>query len=430
MKIMNFKMAIFFLFVCSIFIAKGQSTYITNVFIDSIELVKPYRIEFVIKLERLSDQWKYWANGTFQFAFDSVGFNVSPDKHTFELIPGTSDLTLLPIAGTLPKTSYLITPNVWPNRFSITVAGPEKIDDCIVPSIGNSIRIGRFAIESKDKSLRLPEKFRWLQPYTYYQACAYKIDRDSLFIPNLYYASENDNFEMDDGVNSFVKYDVYDRNRPSMVLKYFNVEYVGLKQLALRWETQSEAYVKGFIVVRGLRLSGISSPSQVDFKDTVADFRRSDQKNLSLIGLGTSWIGREYSFEYDTVEYRGLEYCYKLLYQDFNGNLIPLAYDCERIPNSIITKATPSPNPFSTSTKIEYIVEDDVILDAFVNDITGRILVKLIDHQYIPRGKHWVDFLADFKAQEGLYNVFFIAYPIDDPTVELSRAVVKLQLIR
>jgi hypothetical protein len=119
-----------------------------------------------------------------------------------------------------------------------------------------------------------------------------------------------------------------------------------------------------------------------------------------------------------------------LLYRDFFGNIIPLAYDCERIPNSIITKATPSPNPFSISTRIDYIVEDDVILDAFVNDFSGRIVTHLLKGAYTTKGQHSIDFLASYNAQEGLYNVVFIAYPIDDPTVEISRAIVKLQLIR
>jgi len=71
------------------------------------------------------------------------------------------------------------------------------------------------------------------------------------------------------------------------------------------------------------------------------------------------------------------------------------------------------------------------MLDVFVSDLTGRILFYLKNGEYVVRGPHNdVDFVADYHAQEGLYNVIFIAYPIDDPTVELSRAIVKLQLIR
>lgn len=399
--------------------------------LDSIYLTKPDELQFTLRLERVSDSWKYWVNGTFQFAFDSAGYDVSPSRHTIELIPGSSDLNIIPIPGVLPTVSYIVTPNVLQGRFSITVAGPERFEDCIVPPLDTQgIIIGKFIIRTTDGSM-LPGKLRWLEPFIYYQANAYKIDHDSLLTPSILFASTNDNLEMDDGLNVFVGYETREFPGLRTIVKNFNAEYVGLKRILVTWETMSEAYVDGFIIVRGLRTPSVSTPELVYYKDTIADYRRGDPKNSALVGLGTSPVGRAYAFDHDTIEYRGLEYCYKLLYRDFSGNLIPAAYDCERVPNSIITKATPSPNPFSSKTNIEYIVEDDVMLDVFVSDLTGRILFYLKRGEYVVRGPHNdVDFVADFNAQEGLYNVIFIAYPIDDPTVELSRAIVKLQLIR
>lgn len=408
---------------------QAQVNIFARATIDSIRLVRGNELEFVLTLSRASDNWQYFANATFAFVFDSVNYNVSPDRHTIELIPNSSDLKIIAIPGILPSVSYIVTPNVLPGRFSITIAGPEDYNNCIVIAKDSAIRIGKFVIKTKDGTIP-PQRLKWLEPHIYYQACAYKLDHDSLFIPNLFYAQVNDNIEMDDGLRSFVEYLSIDRPRPQTVLKYFDVEYVGLKRLRLTWETVSEAYVDGFIVVRGLRKPDNPNPQSVYYGDTVADYRRGDPQNQSLLGLGTSSVGKFYSFEFDTVAYRGLEYCYKLLYKDFYGNLIPLAYDCERIPNSIITKATPSPNPFSVSTRIEYIVEDDVVIDAFVNDLKGREVTRLLKGAYTPKGTHTIDFVASYNAQEGLYNVVFIAYPIDDPTVEISRAIVKLQLIR
>jgi len=408
----------------------SQREILANAILDSIQLVKGNQLEFVLRIERVSSNWQYFANGTFQFAFDSLGYNVSPDRHSIELVPGSSELPIIAIPGILPTVSYIVTPNVLPGRFSITVAGPNDYTNCVVPELGTKgIRIGKFVIKTKDGTIP-PQNLRWLEPYIYYQACAYKIDRDSLFLPNLFYAQVNDNIEMDDGIRSFVQYSTKTQPLPQTILKFFDAEYVGLKRLRLSWETVSEAFVDGFIVVRGLRTPENPTPESVYYADTVADFRRSDPQNQALIGLGTSSTGKFYSFEYDSVAYRGFEYCYKLIYRDFFGNLVTLAYDCERIPNSIITKATPSPNPFSVSTRIDYIVEDDVILDAFVNDHSGRIVKNLLKGVYTPKGQHSIDFLASYNAQEGLYNVVFIAYPIDDPTVEISRAIVKLQLIR
>ncbi len=426
-KYISFFALIFAVFRVEVF---TQTKLLSTVVIDSVTLVQSNALEFTIKISRLSDNWKYFANATFQFDFDSTGYNISPDRHKIELIPGTSDLNIISIPGVLPTISYIVTPNVWAKRFSITVAGPETFDDCIVvPQSPSFITVGKFRISTKDGSTP-PTKLRWLEPYLYYQALAYKIDRDSVFVPFLNRYNVNDNIEMDDGERSLVSWEIFDRPKPVTKLKYFDADYIGLKRVSIRWETESEAYVDGFIVVRGIRTSSESSPEQVIYKDTIADFRRAEPQHSALKGLGTSSVGKQYSFDSDTVEYRGFEYCYKLIYQDFFGTIHTLAYDCERIPNSIITKATPSPNPFSSSTRIHYIVEDDVHLDAFVSDLTGRIVTRLISNEYTTRGQHFVDFLADYNAQEGLYNVVFIAYPIDDPTVEISRAVVKLQLIR
>lgn len=409
----------------------AQPQKLSEVTLDSIYLSKPDELQFTLRLERVSDSWKYWVNGTFQFAFDSAGYDVSPSRHTIELVPGSSNLNIIPIPGVLPTISYIVTPNVLQGRFSITVAGPERFEDCIVPPLDTQgIIIGKFIIRAIDGS-KLPEKLRWLEPFIYYQANAYKIDHDSLLTSSVVYASTNDNIEMDDGLNAFVGYETREFPGLRTIVKNFNAEYIGLKRILITWETVSEAYVDGFIIVRGLRTSSISEPALVNYSDTIADYRRSDPRSAGLVGLGTSFVGRGYAFDHDTVEYRGLEYCYKLLYRDFSGNLITAAYDCERIPNSIITKATPSPNPFSSKTNIKYIVEDDVMLDVFVSDLTGRILFYLKRGEYVVRGPHDdVNFVADYNAQEGLYNVIFIAYPIDDPTVELSRAIVKLQLIR
>ncbi|MGB9913300.1 MAG: hypothetical protein ACPLRO_08040, partial [Candidatus Kapaibacteriota bacterium] len=230
----------------------SQGLILANAILDSVTLKTENQLELILRLERVSDQWLYFANATFQFAFDSTGYFVSPDRHTIELVPGSSELPIISIPGILPTTSYIVTPNVHPGRFSITIAGPNDYSNCVVPPIGKGITIGKFIIKTKDGTIP-PQKIRWLEPYIYYQACAYKIDKDSLFLPNMLQYQVNDNIEMDDGIRSFVQYSVFDRPAPKTVLKFFNADYVGLKKLRLSWETISEAYVDGFIVVRGLR---------------------------------------------------------------------------------------------------------------------------------------------------------------------------------
>ena len=45
-------------------------------------------------------------------------------------------------------------------------------------------------------------------------------------------------------------------------------------------------------------------------------------------------------------------------------------------------------------------------------------------------GTHEIIFEASQFAIQGMYNVVFVASPIKDESVELSRAVVKLELMR
>ena len=74
------------------------------------------------------------------------------------------------------------------------------------------------------------------------------------------------------------------------------------------------------------------------------------------------------------------------------------------------------------------------MLKCDVFDVRGKLVTNLIndykDGDYTEIGWHEVRFVAPQLASQGLYSIIFIAYPIDDPSVELSRAFVKVQLIR
>lgn len=71
-----------------------------------------------------------------------------------------------------------------------------------------------------------------------------------------------------------------------------------------------------------------------------------------------------------------------------------------------------------------------MILTAKVYDVSGQLVETLIDSKYTTRGEHSVQWIASQYAVQGMYNVILIAYPVNDPTIELSRAVVKLELMR
>ena len=95
-------------------------------------------------------------------------------------------------------------------------------------------------------------------------------------------------------------------------------------------------------------------------------------------------------------------------------------------------------NPFNLSTVIEYELEDDVMLTVTAYDVLGREIKLLSDDATgnslnnieMKRGMHYTTFYAPELASQGLYDIVFIAEPLDDSAFESSVAVVKLQLIK
>jgi hypothetical protein len=316
---------------------------------------------------------------------------------------------------------------------SITIAGPEEYGNCAFVPEDSSILIGTFLVATKNGS-KVPDRLMWLQPQFYYQACAYKKELDSIVQPqNVQWGNANDNYEMDDGPQTtIIRYEVEDIPPPEMILKFFAAEYAGLRKVKLDWATVREAFNRGFILRRGIVPLSSRDTSRVVFDHLVGTFEGNSEEEKGLIGLGTRNPGKDYKWYFDTVQYRGEEYCYALYYKDFDNVEHYLAMACVPIPNSVITYAQANPNPMNVRTTIKYNLDDDVILECNVYDVIGKHLVTLIPKQYMERGLHEVIFDAprsDFASQ-GLYEVVFIAYPVDDPSVEISRAIVKVQLIR
>jgi hypothetical protein len=162
-----------------------------------------------------------------------------------------------------------------------------------------------------------------------------------------------------------------------------------------------------------------------------------------MIGKGNSSTGHYYGQFLDTIQYRDVEYCYRLYanFIDEYGNITPdslLAQACVPIPNAVIVEANPSPNPFKDKTTIKYKLDDDVYLTVYVTDPTGRIVRKLndketgklLDNTRQTRGGHETLFEPPPYVSVGVYEIIFIAYPIDDPSVEISRSIVKVILMR
>ncbi len=387
-------------------------------------------LSFRIFIGRSSDHWYKYANGTYQLEFTD-GSPINSTLYNIRFM--SSDLKLASVAGgnDLDKDAYTIDPVVFNDRFSITIVGPELLQDCHTIPTDETVMLGEFQISSKDGSA-IPDELTWKRPYLFYQACAYKTDKDSLdgFIKRF---TIEDNIEMHDEINSVVDFREDDSERPQTKLVEFTARYIGGKNVELDWRTEEEAYNKGFIIKRAPRPDMTVPTADLDYSHEVANH----YDDPRLVGNGTTKLENIYNYYNDTVLYRGGDYCYELLYEDYVGNIISLAYACTPVPNAVIVYASPSENPFKESTDISYIVDDNVTLTVTVYDVGGREIGKLtdesgrvLDEAFVEKGEHITTFTASELASQGMYDVIFIAHPVDDPSIELSRAVVKLQLMR
>jgi hypothetical protein len=421
---------IFFFFVFTLLIPRRSDAQeldtLGTVRFDNIEYLSYSELQFDLKLCRLSERWEGFANGTFQFVFDEQDFTITPER--VEIILIESELNTAPITGQLPITNYHIIPRIMYNKFTVTILGPREFPNTNFIPLNECINLGTFLIRTTDES-RVPGGLNWVMPLDYYQSIAYKVKQDPPIPEDLIAGYKNDNIGMDRRFGNYTNFEGGKAPAPEFILKYFDVEYAGVKDVKISWETESEAFAEGFVVLRGLKPLGVTDPAEVTYSTVAAHFNEGPFADDSR-AKGTNTSGAFYELEYDSVEFRGPDYCYSLYYMDEFGDIHFLAYDCTPIPKSVIAEAHPKTNPFSSSTVIEYEVSDDVMLTAKVYDVVGKEVDVLIRKQRIEKGQYEVTFRAPKLASQGLYDVVFIAYPIEDPSIEISTAVVKLQLIR
>lgn len=398
--------------------------------------VKSNILEFALNIHRSSNRWVKWVNGTFIINSSDPQFKLDTSNFFIEFSADTSLSELkkfrvaggLPDSGDVPTRDYLITQKFFKDKLSINVVGPRDYNDCDSVMYDHDIKIGKFRLISKDGSY-IPPRIEFSKPYNYYQACAFKLGYDSVDEKNGRYYSANDNLEMID--HERVKVDFHiDTLVQKMELISFVAEYTHEKKDTLYWETLSEKENKGFIVRRGVK-SKYSNTDKIYYNDVVADYRNSTKpKEKALEGKGSTSTGFKYEFHYDSVPFRGVRYYYLLQYQDFAGNIHDLAWDTVDVPHAAIVKATPEQNPFFDKTKIFYRVDDDVYLTIKVFDIVGNEISTIIDRVRKNRGEYEFTYESPRLASQGIYEMVFIANPIEDPTIEISRATINLQLLK
>ena len=390
---------------------QGTGTTLTAVVLPQ---VAPDTLEVDLFVRRRAPEWERWVNGTLTF--------VLPDSFdawqalSVEVVPGSS---------VLDSTLYRLEPFVisqppvpgmpWTRpRLGLTVYGPPDFSSSQLILWDTLIRLARLRIVRSD-GFWVPYQLDWARPLEYYQGFAYKQQLDIL--P---WTRADDNIEL----VSRMDYQLQAMRVPSHVVQNFRAEYIGDRRVRLRWQTQSEAFNRGFVLVRWWKPFNTT-----ELLDSVvlADWQRSPL----LRGLGTSDTGRSYVFlDTDAAKRRGEDYCYDLWSVDFAGTLRYHGRACIAIPNAVISFAQTDPNPFTDRTVIRYRLEDRVLLSIAVYDLKGKRLATLMERQEMGRGEYTLEWRTPAYASQGLYDIVLIAYPVDDPSVELSRAVIKAQLIR
>lgn len=388
-------------------------------------LEKENELQFSINITRTTDEWVRWANGTFQL--DLQGTGIRYENLGIELIPDSTDLNL----AFYTITPRIVTVDLVPgtrltkNRISITVLGPQNYSEAhqvFLDSV-KPLKVGRFRVFTLDNSVfPLKMTLDWLKPEAYYQACAYKLLNDS--IP---WHVGNNNIEMRNKV--LYRSDI-PPGIPTMVMTLCDsTQYIGEKIVKLSWSTNGERNSYGFDILRAKLPFGETDPSQLTYTK-IASFPNT--------GHGTTFKRYNYGPYYDSVGLdRGEKYYYKIISMsadnipnlDSAGQVIE-SYCSVDIPYAVIVQAIPMPNPFSDGTKITYKLDDDVYLTATVYDPLGQVVQVLIDNQFLKMGNHEINFQASDFAVQGMYEAVFTAHPINDNSIELSRAVVKLQLSR
>lgn len=424
---------IFFISALAVFAQTNELDTMALAKIESVLLTDYNSVEFDITVTRVSDNWRYVANGTFQLVFANAGA-IDYRKVKLEYVLGSSEL--LDVSSGLPD--YDLRADVLDDRIQIIVLGPKDYDKTKKAPFPGKLRIGRFKIYTTDGS-KISEFLDWKKPSNYYQALAFKYSDEDPKPEFLEEPRINDNIEI---ANEEMYKTIYSSDAniiPSTIVRYFNVEYAGNLQVVCNFGTQSEYKTMGYEIMRGLLPANeidIESLDNSVFTDTVATYLSGPYSDKMKAAF-TSLYPQNYGPIPNELPYRGIGFVYRLFYHQSNGEILKVGTRLINVPNAVIEAATAFPNPFKTKTEIEYILSDRVSISAIAFDALGREIKKLTDEKNVlidnvekEKGKHKVIFYAPELASQGLYNVVLIAHPINDPSIEISRAVVKVRLVK
>jgi hypothetical protein len=424
---------------------KDRDTVVVVTIENTIRDLEKKEYSFDIFLSRNSEMWHLWENATFQMEFlkangtpiDYPAFDVGIDVSESEII---SSSTYAPSYKVFAKILYDAT-KMEQNRVKFMVIGPEEPIFSTQFKDYSKLKLCRVTIRTTNNGVEIPASMEWKKPTEYYQATAFTFV-DSVSTPPEYSIVHNENDHIEVAWTTEFVSPGNPNIDPGMTLSEFEVEYTGNLNAICRYSTNTEYNCAGYVIKRGAVNKMYTASEYESLPESIFDVTVGDYNDPvfydRMKGQMASYLHRQYEPLPDTIDYRMVNYVYRLYYEkrDQKG-LIKLATRNMLTPDGVITMATATPNPCSGSSTIEYIVEDDVYLTCEVFDQNGKSVKKLADNvnglldmTYVAPGKYYAFFEAPELASQGMYDIHFVAYPVNDKGVELSTANVKVQLIR
>lgn len=413
---------------------------ITNLFKPSKEA-----LEFDLMLTKTSFKWFYFTNATFHIDIP-IQYNIDYNNIEVNLIK-----TELPVAiqvgNEYPNNGYYIQSYPKNNTLSLSVLGPNIYTKSMFIPLDSSVLIGKFRIISRIGQY-IPEALEWKKPLSYYQAIAYKTERDSLILDDIIWYHIDDNIETSDGVRNFVVYENPQKPKYETILKDFIVEYDRAKRTKYQWIMKSEYNVYGYTVARALKPEITMNESLLKFDTVASCMPGSSVYNPQFLSKGNSInIDQAYGVFEDSVRYRSVQYCYNLYahFIDDLGNISPpvlLATRCPYIPNAVIVQAEmvdPKNYPAAkASPTVRFKLDDDCYVTGYIIDAVGRKVENLTVGQTneimvnlkMNRGEYVSSYTPPPYVANGYYQFIIQAIPIDDNSVEISSTIVPFYLIR
>ena len=399
---------------------------------------EPHSLTFDIMLNKRSDEWGYFANATLTFALDTTVIRDFVNSVDVEIL-GTELPEEVSTGGKIPTNGYIFDIFKYEERIGITILGPPTYFDCSYMILGEKALLATVKITTKD-STAIARYMSWCTPLVYYQAVAYKTEKEITFdgYADIKYDIDDNVPMLDYDDNEFSVEYLVDISYPFVYeLEMFDADYITQKQISLEWATVSEINCVGYTI---LRYPKIENPNI----DTVYTYTKGTGFfDPEMLSKGISESGFSYGLLYDHVEYSGGSYCY-MLYAMMNkeGNTYDtlLAEDCVSIPTLLIASAKPLQNPFSTYTTIEYELLYDAYVTVTVYDVVGRKVKVLSDdatdqkldgNAVISKGFQNTTFTANTMYAQGMYNVVIRAIPAvsSETVIEEGYVDVKVQLL-